>query len=82
MQIKCRCGESSMEFAKLTLKDLPNGWDGDCCAELTGSFSAETLPEEAIEQDSEKTVPAPVETKAQRKAREKAEREAKSASQE
>ena len=29
--IKCKCGQSSMNFKNLTEKDLPDGWEGECC---------------------------------------------------
>jgi Predicted membrane protein len=59
--IKCRCKKSQMNFAKLTEKDLPDGYEAECCAKTPAE---EPKEEAATAPEAEPEAPAAEEPKA------------------
>lgn len=69
--IKCQCGASEKNFTHLTQKDLPNGWDGDCCVTSIPPKATESEVASFIADNRElmNDLAQPRETKAERKAK-------------
>lgn len=62
--ITCKCGQTTMTFQNMSLKDFPKGWETDCCLVKVPVAVEEPkkVVVESIPVETQEVVEQPVET--------------------